>query len=94
MIFASQTLRECFPERLTMWPPYSPDLSPIESVWATMANMLRSEFEHPRTKDEMAARISDAWRVCTRPEAVRGHYDRVYLRMCKSHANGGTNAMH
>lgn len=76
-----------------MWPPHSPDISPIESVWASMANMLRPEMEVPRTRDELIALIADAWRRSTEPSVVRGHYEKIYGRMVTSLAMGGGNAM-
>lgn len=91
----SQTLvRAHFEESLSLWPPYSPDLSPIESVWASMANMLRSELELPRKREDLIAIIGAAWLKATQPRVVRGHYEMVLDRMYKSYGMGGSNAMH
>jgi transposase len=40
-------------------PPQSPDLNPIELIWAIMKNNV--EKENPRNKDELIASIKSAW---------------------------------
>jgi hypothetical protein len=46
--------------RVMAWPPYSPDLSPIENLWAIVKRKLH-EVSYS-TVDEMAARVVDIWR--------------------------------
>lgn len=48
------------------WPPYSPDLNPIESVWSMMKDFIQNnypEFERgrQRTKSEVRQIIQQAW---------------------------------
>lgn len=45
---------------MMVWPPYSPDLSPIEQVWAYLNQKLRGQsFE---TADQLFEKIRDEWR--------------------------------
>jgi hypothetical protein len=41
------------------WPPYSPDLSPIENMWTILKRRLR-RFDCT-TKQELVARVNDIW---------------------------------
>ena len=41
-------------------PPSSPDLNPIEMVWADLKGTLRNKVK-PRTKEELIAGIRDYW---------------------------------
>ncbi len=41
------------PEKNFGWPPNSPDLSPIENLWAIMKDRLDDEKIHPKTRNEL-----------------------------------------
>jgi hypothetical protein len=41
------------------WPPYSPDLNPIENLWADVKR--RAEMDNPRTKEELKTALRKAW---------------------------------
>jgi transposase len=41
------------------WPPYSPDLNPIENLWADVKR--RAEMDNPKTKEELEAALRKSW---------------------------------
>jgi transposase len=41
------------------WPPNSPDLNPIEMIWALLK--VRVKVHHPQTKEELQEMITRAW---------------------------------
>ena len=63
-------------EGVTMleWPPYSPDLNPIENIW----NWIKKKVGICATVEEMEQKVLQAWNSIT-PEmcmAYCGHYER------------------
>jgi len=76
----------CIPENITllMLPPYSPELNPIENVWAYLrANKLAiSVFE---TADDIVSRCCEAWNFFANDiDTVRSITKRDYAKAVKS----------
>jgi transposase len=43
------------------WPPYSPDLSPIEHLWDKMDRRVRGRRNAPATVDQLGAVLLEEW---------------------------------
>ena len=43
------------------WPPYSPDLNPIERVWHIMKNYLQDNYPENMSYDRLRDAVKDAW---------------------------------
>jgi transposase len=55
-----QYLEDCEVEFLD-WPPYSPDLNPIENIWAWIKYKLYSEYWLLNSKDEIIEAVQAIW---------------------------------
>ncbi|UYV84839.1 hypothetical protein LAZ67_X003662 [Cordylochernes scorpioides] len=53
------------------WPPYSPDLSPIEHVWDIIGRRLHA-LPQPRSEDELWQMVEREWRAILRTPSVLG----------------------
>ena len=69
-----QTAIEQAGARLRFLPPYSPDLNPIEQVFAKLKAFLRAL--RPRTFDRVNELVATAFRLCTSTECAN------YVRNC------------
>jgi len=49
------------------WPPFSPDLNPIERVWHIIKNYLQDNYPENMSYDQLRVAVKDAW------EKVREH---------------------
>ena len=56
-----------------IWPAYSPDLNPIENVWAEMKKFVAAR--HPRTLQDLRRLILAAWERVITPDFCRRLYD-------------------
>lgn len=43
------------------WPPFSPDLNPIETVWNKIKNYLQEHFGEKLSYDQLRAALEEAW---------------------------------
>ena len=60
---AADTIRE-FAEkgvRLIYWPPYSPDLNPIEAVWNIMKDWIQENYGERMTYPRLRIAVRQAW---------------------------------
>ncbi|UYV71194.1 Transposase [Cordylochernes scorpioides] len=61
------------------WPPYSPDLSPIEHVWDIIGRRLHA-LPQPRSEDELWQMVEREWRVIPQ-DAIRTLIDSLPRRV-------------
>ena len=57
------------------WPPYPPDLNPIENVWSHMKSYIYSRYGdcdegRQRRRNEIRPIVQEAWNVCTQPQTL------------------------
>jgi hypothetical protein len=67
----AQSTRNFFATRninVLPWPPYSPDMNPIENLWGTMANEVYSEGRVYQTTETLERACRLAWANITVPE--------------------------
>ena len=74
---------------LIEWPPYSPDLNPIENLWQWMKKKLETEFPICESAEEIEALIFQIWRTIT-PELCAAYCENYHRRLLAViEANGG-----
>ncbi|UYV61482.1 Transposase [Cordylochernes scorpioides] len=61
------------------WPPYSPDLSPIEHVWDIIGRRLHA-LPQPRSEDELWQMVEREWRAISQ-DAIRTLIDSLSRRV-------------
>ncbi|UYV71313.1 hypothetical protein LAZ67_8002588, partial [Cordylochernes scorpioides] len=61
------------------WPPYSPDLSPIEHVWDIIGRRLHA-LPQPRSEDELWQMVEREWRAIPQ-DAIRSLIDSLPRRV-------------
>ncbi|UYV70246.1 hypothetical protein LAZ67_7002272 [Cordylochernes scorpioides] len=67
------------------WPPYSPDLSPIEHVWDIIGRRLHA-LPQPRSEDELWQMVEREWRAIPQ-DAIRTLIDSLPRRVAACIAN-------
>ena len=43
------------------WPPQSPDMNPIENLWAIIKARRKKKYGVPKTREELIEQIFDIW---------------------------------
>ena len=93
---AARTMEELEERQITpiLWPPYSPDLNPIEAVWNWMKNYIQFHFPdlgagRQRSQDELRLIVEKAWDNLS-PEDLLGLIETMPAR-CQAvlDSNGG-----
>ena len=88
----AQTTRDWLQKRgvrTAAWPPYSPDLNPVETIWSWLKRHVHDiGCRQGCTREELEDCIMDAWDLITRDEidALAGTFS-AKLRRCE--LNGG-----
>ena len=62
---------------LIHWPPYSPDLNPIEYIWKGIKRIVSREFVE--TLDEMKRKIADGWKTLSGSLGFAKHWISEFL---------------
>lgn len=86
----SRATQEFFKERGIRWwktPAESPDINPIEKIWADLKRFLRA-FIKPKTKDELIRGIETYWGTLTAEKCTR-YVDNVRKVVAKIIENEG-----
>ena len=68
------------------WPPYSPDLSPIEHLWDVLDRRVRNRPQPPTTRQALRLALIQEWNAIPQAEI-----NRLILSMTR-HVRAGLNA--
>ena len=70
------------------WPPQSPDMNPIENLWAIIKARLKDKFQTPKTRDELIEQVFTIWNDIG-PELYQILSDSIFHRLYEvSRRNG------
>ena len=69
------------------WPPHSPDMNPIEHVWAEMDRYVARHF--PRDRDEVVFHAKQFWETEMTPEKCKRYAQNFIADVQRVHKNGG-----
>jgi len=72
------------------WPAQSPDLNPIENLWALIKRKLASEFSTPKTRSELIANVETIWNGIS-PELCQNLSDSMTNRLKEVLQNKGNS---
>ena len=82
---SSKYIKRFLEEKNINWwytPPESPDLNPIELVWGSMKQFLRSRYK-PRNLDELKSGIEEFWLTLTL-QVCRKYIQHLYQKLLNS----------
>lgn len=94
-IHTARVVRRWFEEQrhieLLSWPSNSPDLNPIENVWANIVNVWETGNE--RNSEQLWQHVEMEWEVMRRkPQMIYNHVESMQRRLqCVIESNGGWN---
>lgn len=75
------------------WPPFSPDLNPIEKVWAIIKNRIRKRRVRPKTMGQLKQVWQEEW-VNLSIEEINEQIIKMPLRMKQVIEAKGSNNFH
>lgn len=82
---AASTVGDLFDRgiRVVKWPPYSPDLNPIETVWLRMKDWLEDKYGdiNKPSYDQLRRWVKEAWDTAITPEFLQGLVAEMPERM-------------
>jgi transposase len=78
--FTAQYLEDEGVRVLKGWPPYSPDLNPIENLWAIIKGRLNKRSNKPSTIDELAEAVESEWN-CIGEKVLQRLFDSMPTRI-------------
>jgi transposase len=73
------------------WPPQSPDLNPIENLWAIIKQRRATKFGVPRTRNDLIDQVLEIW-DSIEPELIEVLADSAPRRLTKCLANNGLHS--
>ena len=85
---------DLFPGRLVNWPPRSPDLSPIEFIWARCEKIIEHMMKQGQrftTHDAFVAAINEAFYRATTPAQIKEAYFTTYCNVGETLRGHGSN---
>jgi hypothetical protein len=77
--FEAQAFFELSAVHLTNWPPYSPELSPIENIWCLLNREVRKH--RPTTMQKLWTAIEQRWREIVTPERCTSLFATMKRKM-------------
>jgi transposase len=75
---AAEEFAEEIGYEFTQFPTYSPDLNPIENLWATLKSSVRSD--NPRNEDELKESLKTNWERLATKENLQPYFETLTQR--------------